>query len=50
MMANDFQGKFSTDDMVFAETGLMFTIPPRVIIKYLHKDIAHLSKLEAHLD
>ena len=49
-MANELQGKFSTEDMVFAETGIEITIPPRVMIKYLNKEIAHLTKLEARLD
>ena len=40
LTANNFQNKFSSENFVFAETALEISIPPKVSIKYLNKDIA----------
>lgn len=49
-MSNDFQGKLSSESMVFSETCIEISIPPKVSIKYLNKDIANLNKIEAEFD
>jgi hypothetical protein len=50
IMSNDFQSKLSTDGLVFSETCIEISIPPKVSIKYLNKDIANINKLEADFD
>lgn len=45
-MSNDMQGKLSTDSLVFSETCIEISIPPKVSIKYLHKDLAKLITVE----
>ncbi len=50
LMSNDFQGKLSSDNLVFSETCIEISIPPKVSIKYLNKDIANLTKIEADFD
>ena len=49
-MSNDFQSKLSSDSLIFSETCIEISIPPKVSIKYLNRDIAHLSKIEADFD
>lgn len=46
VMANEFQGKLSTSDLVFSEICIEISIPPKVSIKYLNKDIAKINKIE----
>lgn len=46
LLANDLQGKISTDDFIFSETAIEISIPPKVQIRYMHKDIAGLMKIE----
>ncbi len=50
LMSNDFQGKLSSDNLVFSETCIEISIPPKVSIKYLNKDIANITKIEADFD
>lgn len=50
LMSNEFQGKLSSDNLVFSETCIEISIPPKVSIKYLNKDIANLNKIEAEFD
>ena len=50
IMSNNFQGKLSSENMVFSETCIEISIPPKVSIKYLNKDIANLNKIEAEFD
>ena len=50
IMSNDFQSKLSSDSLIFSETCIEISIPPKVSIKYLNRDIAHLSKIEADFD
>ncbi len=50
LMSNDFQSKLSSESLVFSETCIEISIPPKVSIKYLNKDIANLIKLEADFD
>ena len=50
LMSNDFQSKLSSESLVFAETCIEISIPPKVSIKYLNKDIANLHKIEADFD
>jgi len=50
LMSNEFQSKLSTDDLIFSETCIEISIPPKVSIKYLNKDIASLHKIEAEFD
>ena len=50
IMSNDFQGKLSTGSLVFSETCIEISIPPKVSIKYLNKDIADLNKIETEFD
>ncbi len=50
LMSNDFQGKLSSENLVFSETCIEISIPPKVSIKYLNKDIANLSKIEVDFD
>ncbi len=50
MMSNDFQGKLSTDSLVFTETCIEISIPPKISIKYLNKDIANVTKIEREFD
>lgn len=50
LMSNDFQSKLSSETMVFSETCIEISIPPKVSIKYLNKDIANLHKIEADFD
>ncbi len=47
LMANDFQSKISSENLVFSETCLEISIPPKVSIKYLNKEIAELRRIEA---
>jgi hypothetical protein len=50
IMSNDFQSKLSSDSLIFSETCIEISFPPKVSIKYLNRDIAHLSKIEADFD
>ncbi|TXD52795.1 MULTISPECIES: hypothetical protein [unclassified Polaribacter] len=50
LMSNDFQSKLSSDTLVFSETCIEISIPPKVSIKYLRKDIVSLNKIEAEFD
>ncbi len=50
MMSNDFQSKLSSESLIFSETCIEISIPPKVSIKYLHKDIAEVTKLEVDFD
>lgn len=50
LMSNEFQSKLSSDALVFSETCIEISIPPKVSIKYLNKDIANFNKLEADFD
>ncbi|MCL7752520.1 hypothetical protein [Polaribacter sp. Z022] len=50
LVANDFQSKLSTDNLLFTETCIEISIPPKVSIKYLNKDIANINRLEADFD
>ena len=50
LMSHDFQSKLSSDTLVFSETCIEISIPPKVSIKYLRKDIASLDKIEAEFD
>jgi hypothetical protein len=50
IMSNDFQSKLSSDSLVFSETCIEISIPPKVSIKYLNKDIANLGKIETEFD
>lgn len=50
LMSNDFQSKLSSDTLVFSETCIEISIPPKVSIKYLRKDVASLDKIEAEFD
>lgn len=50
IMSNDFQSKLSSDSLVFSETCIEISIPPKISIKYLNKDIANINKIEADFD
>ena len=50
IMSNNFQSKLSSESLVFTETCIEISIPPKVSIKYLNKDIAKLNKIEAEFD
>lgn len=50
VMSNEFQGKLSSDTLVFSETCIEISIPPKISIKYLNKDISTLTKIEADFD
>lgn len=50
IMSNDFQSKLSSESLVFSETCIEISIPPKVSIKYLNKDIANLGKIETEFD
>ena len=50
LLSNEFQSKLSSESLVFAETCIEISIPPKVSIKYLNKDIANLNKIEADFD
>ena len=50
IVSNDFQSKLSSDYLVFSETCIEITIPPKVSIKYLSKDAANLEQIEADFD
>lgn len=50
LMSNEFQGKLSSDNLVFSETCIEISTPPKVSIKYLNKDIANITKIEADFD
>ncbi len=50
LMSNEFQSKISTDDLIFSETCIEISIPPKISIKYLNKDIASLHKIETEFD
>jgi hypothetical protein len=50
VMSNEFQGKLSSDTLVFSETCIEISIPPKISIKYLNKDISTLTKKEANFD
>lgn len=50
LMSNDFQAKLSSESLVFSETCIEISIPPKVSIKYLNKNIANLDKIEANFD
>lgn len=50
LMSNDFQSKLSSESLVFSETWIEISIPPKVSIKYLNRDIANITKIEADFD
>jgi hypothetical protein len=50
IMSNDFQAKLSSESLVFSETCIEISIPPKVSVKYLNKDIANLNKIEAEFE
>ncbi len=50
LLANDFQSKLSSETLVFSETCIEISIPPKISIKYLHKDLAQIQKLELDFD
>jgi len=50
LMSNEFQSKLSSESLVFSETCIEISIPPKVSIKYLNKDIANLNKIEVDFD
>ncbi|PWG05917.1 hypothetical protein [Polaribacter aquimarinus] len=50
LMSNEFQSKLSSESLVFSETCIEISIPPKVSIKYLNKDIANIAKIEADFD
>ena len=50
IMSNDFQSKLSSENLVFSETCIEISIPPKVSIKYLNKEIANLNKIETEFD
>ncbi|WCO03603.1 hypothetical protein [Psychroserpens ponticola] len=50
IMSNDFQSKLSSESLVFSETCIEISIPPKVSIKYLNKEIANLNKIETEFD
>ncbi len=50
LISNDFQSKLSSESLVFSETCIEISIPPKVSIKYLNKDIANLNKIETDFD
>jgi hypothetical protein len=50
VMSNEFQGKLSSDTLVFSETCIEISIPPKISIKYLNKDMSTLTKIEADFD
>jgi len=50
LMSNEFQSKLSSNSLVFSETCIEISIPPKVSIKYLNKDIANLNKIEVDFD
>ena len=50
ILSNSFQSKLSSESLVFSETCIEISIPPKVSIKYLNKDIANINKIEAEFD
>lgn len=50
LISNEFQSKLSSESLVFSETCIEISIPPKVSIKYLNKDIANINKIEADFD
>lgn len=48
--SNEFQSKLSSETLVFSETCIEISIPPKVSIKYLNKDLANISKIEVEFD
>lgn len=49
-VSNDFQTKLSTDTLMFSETCIEISIPPKISIKYLNRDISNITKIEAEFD
>lgn len=41
---NKLQGKLSVGDLVFSEVAIDITLPPKISIRYLNKEIAKLEK------
>ncbi|WP_299762930.1 hypothetical protein [uncultured Dokdonia sp.] len=50
LMSNEFQSKISTEQLVFNEICIEISIPPKVSIKYLNKDIAGIQTIETYFD
>ncbi len=50
LMSNEFQSKISSENLIFSETCIEISIPPKISIKYLNKDISNLTKIEAEFD
>ena len=50
IISNEFQSKLSSSSLVFSETCIEISIPPKVSIKYLNKDIANLNIIETEFD
>lgn len=50
LVSNDFQSKISSESMVFSETCIEISIPPRISIKYLDKELASIKKIEQNFD
>ena len=49
-ISNEFQEKLSSDTLVFSETCIEISIPPKVSIKYLNKDISKPTKTVTEFD
>ncbi|WP_109301196.1 hypothetical protein [Aquimarina sp. AU474] len=50
LMSNEFQSKISTEDLIFSETCIEISIPPKISIKYLNKEIASINKIETEFN
>ncbi|WP_299682257.1 hypothetical protein [uncultured Dokdonia sp.] len=50
LMSNEFQSKISTEQLVFNEICIEISIPPKVSLKYLNKDIAGIQTIETYFD
>ncbi len=50
VVSNEFQEKLSSDTLVFSETCIEISIPPKISIKYLNKDISTLTKIDTDFD
>ncbi|MBU2951351.1 hypothetical protein KO493_11645 [Tamlana agarivorans] len=50
LMSNEFQSKLSSEDLIFSETCIEISIPPKISIKYLNKNIASIDKIESEFE
>ncbi len=50
IMSNEMQRKLSSGDLLFSETCIEISIPPKISIKYLNKEVSNIQVIESDFD